>query len=198
MFEKFGNDFLVHFVSKSLQSAHCPQNLAEQYCQKLQVFYFFFWHAELNFSKDGDRTICSESTVWRTGESREHCVGILLFFWRAGLWIKPPWVQANRMDNLLLLTFPSIVLAFISRVVILKRWNHFTSHLLKIWDVNRMEAWCLDSISLRWDQSLYCCLFASCCNQLSWLNNFVNRYVSQCICYTYLIASCFLLHDSLL
>lgn len=94
------------------------------------------------------------------------------------------------MDNLLLLTFPCIVLAFISRVVILKRWNHSTSHLLKIWDVNRMEAWCLDSISLRWDQSLYCCLFASCCNQLSWLNNFVNRYVSQCICYTCLIASC--------
>ncbi|XP_055825792.1 exportin-T isoform X1 [Solanum dulcamara] len=36
MFEKFGNDFLVHFVSKSFQSAHCPQDLAEQYCQKLQ------------------------------------------------------------------------------------------------------------------------------------------------------------------
>ncbi|CAI0419076.1 unnamed protein product [Linum tenue] len=36
MYEKFGNDFLIHFVSKSFQSAHCPQDLAEQYCQKLQ------------------------------------------------------------------------------------------------------------------------------------------------------------------
>ncbi|XP_002521319.2 exportin-T isoform X1 [Ricinus communis] len=36
MYEKFGNDFLVHFVSKSFQSAHCPQELAQQYCQKLQ------------------------------------------------------------------------------------------------------------------------------------------------------------------
>eukprot|EP00257_Ricinus_communis_P017639 XP_015576122.1 exportin-T isoform X3 [Ricinus communis] len=35
MYEKFGNDFL-HFVSKSFQSAHCPQELAQQYCQKLQ------------------------------------------------------------------------------------------------------------------------------------------------------------------
>ncbi|XP_019198752.1 PREDICTED: exportin-T-like [Ipomoea nil] len=36
MYEKFGNDFLVHFVSKSFPSAHCPQDLTEQYCQKLQ------------------------------------------------------------------------------------------------------------------------------------------------------------------
>ncbi|KAE8708729.1 Exportin-T [Hibiscus syriacus] len=36
MYEKFGDDFLVHFVSKGLPSAHCPQNLAEQYCQKLK------------------------------------------------------------------------------------------------------------------------------------------------------------------
>jgi exportin-T len=36
MYEKFGNDFLVHFVSKGFTSAHCPQDLAEQYCQKLQ------------------------------------------------------------------------------------------------------------------------------------------------------------------
>ncbi|CAI0419137.1 unnamed protein product [Linum tenue] len=36
MYEKFGNHFLIHFVSKSFQSAHCPQDLAEQYCQKLQ------------------------------------------------------------------------------------------------------------------------------------------------------------------
>ncbi|KAE8728615.1 Exportin-T [Hibiscus syriacus] len=36
MYEKFGDDFLVHFVSKGLPSVHCPQNLAEQYCQKLK------------------------------------------------------------------------------------------------------------------------------------------------------------------
>ncbi|XAR67574.1 hypothetical protein NMG60_11002379 [Bertholletia excelsa] len=36
MYEKFGNDFLVHFVSKGFPTAHCPQDLAEQYCQKLQ------------------------------------------------------------------------------------------------------------------------------------------------------------------
>nr|GMC51927.1 exportin-T isoform X1 [Ipomoea batatas] len=36
MYEKFGNDFLIHFVSKGLPSANCPQDLAEQYCQKLQ------------------------------------------------------------------------------------------------------------------------------------------------------------------
>lgn len=37
MYEKFGNDFLVHFVTKGFPSAHCPPDLAEQYCQKLQV-----------------------------------------------------------------------------------------------------------------------------------------------------------------
>lgn len=36
MYEKFGNDFLVHFVTKGFPTAHCPQDLAEQYCQKLQ------------------------------------------------------------------------------------------------------------------------------------------------------------------
>lgn len=36
MYEKFGNDFLVHFVSKGFPAAHCPQDLAQQYCQKLQ------------------------------------------------------------------------------------------------------------------------------------------------------------------
>lgn len=36
MYEKFGNDFLLHFVSKCLPIIHCPQDLAEQYCQKLQ------------------------------------------------------------------------------------------------------------------------------------------------------------------
>ncbi|KAA0059396.1 exportin-T [Cucumis melo var. makuwa] len=36
MYEKFGQDFLFHFVSKGFLTAHCPQDLAEQYCQKLQ------------------------------------------------------------------------------------------------------------------------------------------------------------------
>ncbi|KAL0463791.1 UNVERIFIED_CONTAM: Exportin-T [Sesamum latifolium] len=37
MYEKFGNFFLLHFVSKGFPNIHCPQDLAEQYCQKLQV-----------------------------------------------------------------------------------------------------------------------------------------------------------------
>ncbi|THG05991.1 hypothetical protein TEA_000249 [Camellia sinensis var. sinensis] len=37
MYDKFGNDFLVHFVYKVFPTAHCPQDLVEQYCQKLQV-----------------------------------------------------------------------------------------------------------------------------------------------------------------
>ncbi|KAI3455627.1 hypothetical protein Pfo_012290 [Paulownia fortunei] len=36
MYEKFGNDFLLNFVSKGFPIVHCPQDLAEQYCQKLQ------------------------------------------------------------------------------------------------------------------------------------------------------------------
>ncbi|KAF5745560.1 hypothetical protein HS088_TW07G01152 [Tripterygium wilfordii] len=36
MFEKFGDDFLAHFVSKGFPTAHCPQDLVELYCQKLQ------------------------------------------------------------------------------------------------------------------------------------------------------------------
>jgi exportin-T len=36
MYERFGNDFLTNFVSKGLLAAHCPQDLAEEYCQKLQ------------------------------------------------------------------------------------------------------------------------------------------------------------------
>ncbi|MCL7036651.1 hypothetical protein MKW94_027396 [Papaver nudicaule] len=36
MYEKLGDEFLVHFVMKGFQTAHCPQNLAEEYCQKLQ------------------------------------------------------------------------------------------------------------------------------------------------------------------
>uniref|UniRef100_A0A6N2KWZ0 Exportin-T n=1 Tax=Salix viminalis TaxID=40686 RepID=A0A6N2KWZ0_SALVM len=33
MYEKFGDDFLAHFVTKCFTSAHCPQDLASQYCQ---------------------------------------------------------------------------------------------------------------------------------------------------------------------
>ncbi|KAF8388722.1 hypothetical protein HHK36_025402 [Tetracentron sinense] len=36
MYEKFGDEFLIHFVSKCFPTACCPQDLAEQYCQKLQ------------------------------------------------------------------------------------------------------------------------------------------------------------------
>ncbi|KAI3786205.1 hypothetical protein L1987_45339 [Smallanthus sonchifolius] len=36
MYEKIGNDFLVNFVSKGFLAAHCPQDLAQEYCQKLQ------------------------------------------------------------------------------------------------------------------------------------------------------------------
>ncbi|KAL3840774.1 hypothetical protein ACJIZ3_025365 [Penstemon smallii] len=36
MYEKFGNDFLHNFVSKSFSNVQCPQDLAEQYYQKLQ------------------------------------------------------------------------------------------------------------------------------------------------------------------
>ena len=37
MYEKFGDTFLANFVSKCYLAAHCPQELAEQYRQKLQV-----------------------------------------------------------------------------------------------------------------------------------------------------------------
>ncbi|XP_041002287.1 exportin-T-like [Juglans microcarpa x Juglans regia] len=36
MYEKFGDEFLIHFVSKGFPAARCPQDLAAQYCQKLQ------------------------------------------------------------------------------------------------------------------------------------------------------------------
>ncbi|XVE88621.1 hypothetical protein DITRI_Ditri19aG0084300 [Diplodiscus trichospermus] len=36
MYDKFGDYFLVHFVSKGFSSARCPQNLADQYCEKLK------------------------------------------------------------------------------------------------------------------------------------------------------------------
>jgi len=37
MYDKFGDDFLVHFISKGFSVAHCPPEMAEQYRQKLQV-----------------------------------------------------------------------------------------------------------------------------------------------------------------
>jgi exportin-T len=40
MYDKFGDDFLVHFISKGFSVAHCPPDLAEQYRQKLQVNFF--------------------------------------------------------------------------------------------------------------------------------------------------------------
>ncbi|KAI6691631.1 hypothetical protein NL676_028459 [Syzygium grande] len=36
MYEKFGDDFLLNFLSKGFMTTHCPQHLVEQYCQKLQ------------------------------------------------------------------------------------------------------------------------------------------------------------------
>ncbi|XP_010428145.1 PREDICTED: exportin-T-like [Camelina sativa] len=36
MYENYGNAFLMHLMSKSFPEAHIPQDLAEQYCQKLQ------------------------------------------------------------------------------------------------------------------------------------------------------------------
>ncbi|KAG0451677.1 hypothetical protein HPP92_026306 [Vanilla planifolia] len=36
MYERLGDEFMLHFVSKVLPSAHCPRDLAEQYYQCLQ------------------------------------------------------------------------------------------------------------------------------------------------------------------
>ncbi|XP_030969328.1 exportin-T [Quercus lobata] len=36
MYEKFGDAFLRYFLSKGFPAAHCSQDLAEQYCQRLQ------------------------------------------------------------------------------------------------------------------------------------------------------------------
>ncbi|KAL3528585.1 hypothetical protein ACH5RR_007907 [Cinchona calisaya] len=36
MYEKFGNDFLVPYISNGFPTAHCPQDLVQQFCQKLQ------------------------------------------------------------------------------------------------------------------------------------------------------------------
>ncbi|XP_073139447.1 exportin-T isoform X2 [Henckelia pumila] len=38
MYDTFGNDFLLHFVSKGLSNVHCPRDLAEQYYKKLQEY----------------------------------------------------------------------------------------------------------------------------------------------------------------
>lgn len=52
MYDKFGDDFLVQFVSKGFSAAHCSPDLAEQYRQKLQVIKLL-WSlsslAEVNF-----------------------------------------------------------------------------------------------------------------------------------------------------
>ncbi|KAI5602377.1 hypothetical protein POPTR_001G168100v4 [Populus trichocarpa] len=60
MYEKFGDDFLAHFVTKCFTSAHCPQDLASQYCQKLQgndmkaLRSFYQSHIEnLRFQQNG-------------------------------------------------------------------------------------------------------------------------------------------------
>jgi exportin-T len=37
MYEKFRDEFVINFVSNNLSTVHCPQDLAEQYYQKLQV-----------------------------------------------------------------------------------------------------------------------------------------------------------------
>lgn len=37
MYEKFGNNFVVRFLSKGFPNSHCPQDLAEQFSKKLQV-----------------------------------------------------------------------------------------------------------------------------------------------------------------
>lgn len=37
MYEKFRDEFVISFVSKNLSTVQCPQDMAEQYYQKLQV-----------------------------------------------------------------------------------------------------------------------------------------------------------------
>ncbi|KAI4331295.1 hypothetical protein MLD38_029493 [Melastoma candidum] len=36
MYEKFGDELLLYFLSKGFPSLHCSKPLVEQYCQKLQ------------------------------------------------------------------------------------------------------------------------------------------------------------------
>jgi len=42
MYEKFGDNFLTQFVSNGFLAAHCSQDVAEQYRQKLQVRKLLF------------------------------------------------------------------------------------------------------------------------------------------------------------
>lgn len=79
MYDKFGDDFLVQFVSRGFSAAHCSPDLAEQYRQKLQVIKLlwswdnvmdFYGLAEANFlyafcSYGGLRdTKVWESKIW--------------------------------------------------------------------------------------------------------------------------------------
>ncbi|KAG9457317.1 hypothetical protein H6P81_001825 [Aristolochia fimbriata] len=86
MYEKFGNDFLMHFVLKGFPSAHCPQDLAEQYCQKLQgsdikalnflansiyktlkcIGFWFSWELHLVFIQTGcSSAVYNIHKLWR-------------------------------------------------------------------------------------------------------------------------------------
>ncbi|KAF8401102.1 hypothetical protein HHK36_014405 [Tetracentron sinense] len=40
--ENFGDGFLIHFVSKGFPTAHCPQDLAEQYCHKRRECFLLY------------------------------------------------------------------------------------------------------------------------------------------------------------
>lgn len=84
MYEKFGNDFLVHFVSKGFPSAHCPQDLTELYCQKLQVILFNFENAPSSW-KWG--CLQRSQRVTLVGKFRNFVVSFIYFktFW-AGQW----------------------------------------------------------------------------------------------------------------
>lgn len=37
LYEKCGNDLLMHLATKVLPAVHCPPNLAEQFCLHIQV-----------------------------------------------------------------------------------------------------------------------------------------------------------------
>lgn len=37
LYEKCGNDLLIHLATKVLPAVHCPPNLAEQFCLHIQV-----------------------------------------------------------------------------------------------------------------------------------------------------------------
>ncbi|PKA52335.1 Exportin-T [Apostasia shenzhenica] len=44
MHEKLGDDFIVYFVLKGLPTTHCPQDLAEQYYQRLRKSVYYARH----------------------------------------------------------------------------------------------------------------------------------------------------------